>query len=95
MDEVTQKKLLNRLRRAEGQTAAVFRMVDEEASCVDTLLQISAVQGALDKVGQILLRYHIENCVTNACNSGDERDRQQKIDELMEVFARHGGFSRS
>jgi len=95
MDAVTQKKLLNRIKRAEGQLGAVHRMVDDEAYCVDTLLQISAVQGALDKIGQILLRYHVENCVTNACNSGDERDRQRKIDELMEVFVRHGGITHS
>ena len=88
------KRLLDRLKRAEGQLAAVQRMVDDDTYCVDTLTQISAVRGALEKVGQIMLRYHIENCVTDACSSGDARDRQQKIDELMEVFARHGGVAR-
>ena len=89
MDASIKKKLLNRIKRAEGQLAAVRRMTDDE-----TLLQISAVQGALEKVGQILLRYHIENCVANACTSGDERERQRSIDELMEVFSRHGGIAR-
>jgi DNA-binding FrmR family transcriptional regulator len=93
MNASTKKKLLNRIKRAEGQLGAVHRMVDDEAYCVDTLTQISAVQGAMDKVGQILLRYHIENCVTDACSSGDERERQKSIDELMEVFARHGGIA--
>ena len=94
MDASTKKKLLNRIRRAEGQLGAVHRMVEDDAYCVDTLTQVSAVQGALNKVGQIVLGYHIENCVAEACISGDERERQRSIDELMEVFARHGGLAR-
>lgn len=93
MNDGTRQKLLNRLRRAQGQLSAIHRMVEDDAYCVDTLLQIAAVRGALDKAGQVLLRYHIENCVSQACNSGDERERQQKIDELMEVFARHGAIA--
>ena len=93
MEETIQRKLLNRLSRAQGQLSAIQRMVEDDTYCVDTLLQIAAVRGALDKAGQVLLRYHIENCVTQACNSGDERGRQRKIDELMEVFSRHGGIA--
>ncbi len=93
MDDGTRQKLIHRLRRAQGQLNAIHRMVEDDAYCVDTLLQIAAVRGALDKAGQVLLRYHIENCVSQACNSGDERERQQKIDELMEVFARHGAIA--
>ncbi len=85
------KKVLARLRRLEGQVGALRRMLDDDEYCVDVLLQISAVQGALGKVGHILLESHIRHCVSEAFDRGDAGARDEKIDELMQVFARYGG----
>jgi len=85
------KKVLARLRRLEGQVGALRRMLDGDEYCVDVLLQISAVQGALGKVGHILLESHIRHCVSEAFDRGDAGARDEKIDELMQVFARYGG----
>ena len=84
-------KALGRLRRIEGQVQGLQRMIDGEAYCVDVLLQISAVQGALDQVEKLLLGRHIESCVVDAVRSGSKTERQQKIDELLDVFARFRG----
>jgi len=92
-DPVAKKKLLARLRRVEGQIGALCRMVEEEKYCVDILLQISAAQGALGKAGQVLLGTHVETCVAAAFESGSKKERQQSVDELMEVFSRYGGIS--
>ena len=80
-----------RLRRIEGQVQGLQRMIDSDADCVDVLLQISAVQGALEQVRKLLLGRHIESCVAEAIRSGSRGDRQQKIDELLDVFTRFGG----
>ena len=48
-DEMT--KVGNRLRRAQGQLAAVIRMLDEGRSCEDVVTQLSAVSRALDRAG--------------------------------------------
>ena len=87
----TTDKVLGRLRRIEGQVQGLQRMIGADAYCVDVLLQISAVQGALDQVQKLLLGRHIESCVTDALRSGSKIDRQRKIDELLDVFARFGG----
>ena len=84
-------KARGRLRRIEGQVQGLQRMIAADASCTDILLQISAVQGALAQVQKLLLGRHIETCVTDALRSGSRLDRQRKIDELVEVFARFGG----
>jgi len=86
------KKLLARLRRAEGQIKAVGRMIEENSDCVDTLVQISAIQGALGKVGELVFAEHIECCVADAFKHGDEDQRQEAIDDLMDVFGRYGRF---
>jgi DNA-binding FrmR family transcriptional regulator len=87
----TRDKALGRLRRIEGQVQGLQRMIGADAYCVDILLQISAVQGALEQVQKLLLGRHIESCVTDALRSGSKNDRQRKIDELLDVFARFGG----
>jgi DNA-binding FrmR family transcriptional regulator len=87
------KKLLTRLRKVEGQVSAICRMVEEDEYCVDILLQISAVQGALGKASQLLLGSHVETCVASAFETGSKQDRQTSIDELMQVFARYSGIS--
>ena len=66
-------------------------MIDGEAYCVDILLQVSAVQGALEQVEKLLLGRHIESCVADALSTGSRSERQQKIEELLEVFSRFGG----
>jgi len=87
----TKGKALGRLRRIEGQVQGLQRMLENEAYCVDILLQISAVRGALEQVEKLLLGRHIESCVADAMRSGSKGERQQKIDELLEVFARFRG----
>lgn len=91
--EVRDKKaLMARLKRAEGQVAAIRRMIDGDEYCVDVLTQIAAARGALAKVGQVILRSHVENCVQDAFVSGDEQARASKVDELVGVFGRYAGL---
>ena len=72
VNDETKGKALGRLRRIEGQVQGLQRMVDDDAYCVDILLQISAVQGALEQVQKLLLGRHIESCVADALRSGLE-----------------------
>ncbi len=91
LNDETKAKVRGRLRRIEGQVQGLQRMVDNDAYCVDILLQISAVQGALEQVQKLLLGRHIESCVSDALRSGSRGERQQKVDELLDVFSRFGG----
>ena len=84
----TREQARRRLRKIAGQVAALERMVDEDRYCVDILLQIAAVRGALDKAGKLLLEGHVQTCVTDAIRSGRAKDRNEKLGELIEVFAR-------
>ena len=93
MDAETKQQALGRLRRIVGQIQGVQRMVEEEEYCVDILVQISAVQGALGQVSKILMTRHIQTCVQDSLRAGSERERSQKIDELVRVFARHSGLA--
>ena len=91
IDAETKAKTLGRLRRIEGQVQGIQRMVDEDKYCVDILLQLAAVQGAVEQVQKLLLGAHIESCVSEAIRSGSARDRQKKVGELLDVFSRFSG----
>jgi DNA-binding FrmR family transcriptional regulator len=81
-------KLLNRLRRLEGQVRGVARMVEEDRYCIDILTQTQAIRAALAKVEAELLRDHVDHCIRGAFASGDTADQRQKIEELVEVLQR-------
>ena len=90
MKEEVREKVLARLRKVAGQVTGIQRMVEEDRYCVDVLHQVAAVEGALDRVGQLVLAAHVETCVASAIESGRPRERKKKLDELMEVFSRLG-----
>jgi DNA-binding FrmR family transcriptional regulator len=69
-----------RLRSARGHLDGVIRMVEEDRYCIDVLHQISAVQGALDRVRRDILEAHLRGCVPEAV--ADDRV-DVIVDELM------------
>jgi DNA-binding FrmR family transcriptional regulator len=88
MDSQTKTKALGRLRRIEGQVQGIQRMVEEDKPLVDILLQVTAVQGALEQVQKLLLGQHLETCLAEMVRAGSSRDRQRKMDELLDVVSR-------
>ncbi|HXT34003.1 MAG TPA: metal-sensitive transcriptional regulator [Chloroflexota bacterium] len=74
------KEAALRLKVAAGHLEGVRRMVDEDQYCVDLMKQLSAVQGTLQRVQQILLRNHLSSCVSTAIQNGMG---EGIIDELM------------
>jgi len=87
IEGTTQKETLQRLRKIHGQAAGLLRMVEEQRYCIDVLTQIAAVERALHRVAEIILRNHMETCVATAFRSKDGRDRREKTAELMRIFS--------
>jgi CsoR family transcriptional regulator, copper-sensing transcriptional repressor len=69
--------VLPRLTSAQGHLAAVARMVAEDRYCIDVLHQLSAVQGALDRVRRQILETHLRSCVPDAMAEG-------RVDQVVE-----------
>lgn len=78
-----------RLKRIEGQVRGVQRMVDDGRYCADILVQISAIHEALRSVGKLLMRNHLEHCVTAALRSEDPVAAEQAYQEVLELMYRH------
>ena len=81
-------KVVKRLKNIEGQVRGILRMVEEEKYCVDIMNQISAARAALNSVGMVILKRHVETCVADAIEAGG-MERTQIIDELMQVLSKN------
>ena len=73
------KDLVNRLNRIEGQIRGIKRMVESDTYCTDILIQVPAVNAALNSFNKVLLANHIRTCVADDIRAGKE----ETIDELV------------
>ncbi len=73
------RALTNRLNRIEGQVRGIKKMIEENAYCTDVLMQVSAIQAALNAFNRELLSNHIHTCVANDIRAG----KDETIDELV------------
>jgi DNA-binding FrmR family transcriptional regulator len=79
----TKRRLRERLARAIGHLNAVHKMVEEEKYCIDVLHQLKAVQSALDKTAQLMLKQHLDTCVVEAVQADDSA---RVMDELWQLL---------
>lgn len=78
---------LKRLRRIEGQSRGLQRMVEDEQYCIDILTQVSAMTKALQSVALGLLEEHMSHCVADAATAGGD-EAEEKLKEATEAIAR-------
>lgn len=75
----TKKKLLNRLKRIEGQVRGMENMLEDDAYCNDILVQSAAVTAAINAFNKELLACHIKSCVSRDIKEGND----EVVDELV------------
>ena len=73
---------MNRLKRIEGQVKGVQRMLEENAYCPDIMVQVSAINNALNGFNKVLLSEHLKTCVVDDIKAG----REDTIEELTETL---------
>jgi len=78
---------LQRMKTIEGHLKGVIRMLEDGEYCIDVIRQINAIQGALNKVSEGILRDHLNSCVTTAIRGEDVSERQRVLEEIAEVYA--------
>ncbi|GFP75731.1 metal-sensing transcriptional repressor [Clostridium fungisolvens] len=78
-----QKKALELLEVTKGQIDGIIKIIEEEKYCASVSNQIIAAQDLLKKANLLILRQHIQYCVTDAVLN----DRaEKKLDEIMDIL---------
>lgn len=80
-----QKQLQNRLNRMIGQLNGISRMLNENRYCGDILTQVAAVESALQGFGYIVLQEHLQTCVTEEIEKGNEGIMEEVIDLVKKL----------
>ncbi|MDY4487957.1 MAG: metal-sensing transcriptional repressor [Candidatus Limivicinus sp.] len=78
------KAVINRLSRAIGHLESVKRMVEDGRDCTEVLVQLAAVRSALNSTAKVILKDHLEHCITGA-GEGD-LDQLQALNEAIDKF---------
>ena len=73
--------VVKRLRRAQGQLAAVIRMIEEERDCREVLTQLSSCSKALDRAGFALISTGMQQCLTD-----ENPDRDKDLESMEKLF---------
>lgn len=76
------KGLKNRLSRMQGQLSGIGKMLDENRYCGEILIQVAAVESALQSFGYLILRGHMETCVADEIKKGNT----QVVEETLKLM---------
>ena len=79
----TKRLLTVRLAKAIGHLTAVQKMVEDEKYCIDVLNQLKAVQSALDRTAQLMLKQHLNTCVVEAVKADDSERVMEELWQLL------------
>ena len=77
---------IKRLNRITGQLKGVVKMVENKTYCVDILRQTRAITAAIKSVEQLILKDHMNACVSSAMKSKNKKDQDKKIDEVIKLI---------
>ena len=76
------KKVLNRLKRAEGQIRGIQKMIEDEKECTDIITQLSAVRSSVDRTMGIIVAENLQNCLQNP--DEDQNLQAENIQQAIE-----------
>ena len=83
-DPAELRRLQNRLSRMVGQLNGIGKMLDENRYCGDILIQLAAVEKALQGFGYSVLKGHMESCVAEQIRQGNP----DIVEETIELVRR-------
>jgi len=84
LDEKVRKDARRRLLSVKGHVEGILKMLEkEDVYCIDVLKQTRAIEGAMSRIGELVLRSHLRNHVVTAAERGDS---DTLVEELMEHF---------
>lgn len=84
-DAKEQKQLQNRISRIIGQLNGIKSMIDDNRYCGDILIQIGAVESALQSLGYVILQDHLQTCVVEEIKNGNEGIMEEAVELIKKL----------
>lgn len=83
--EESKKSIENRINRLTGQLGGIKKMIKEDRYCGDILIQLSAAESALQNLSYIILKEHMESCVTEEIRNGNNSIINETIEIIKKI----------
>ncbi len=80
-------RIVNRLRRVEGQARGLQRMIEEGRPCDEVFTQLAATKAALDRVGVLLISLKMRDCLEE--EAGTEIASREAVERALEAFLKY------
>lgn len=78
--------LLNRLKRVEGQSRGVLKMMEEGRECKEVVSQLTAMRSAVDKIIALVVGTNLEKCLREQIENGEEVE--ETINQTIELLVK-------
>lgn len=82
--EKENKKIINRLRRTEGQLRGIQKMIEEEQECMDVITQLTAVRSGIDRVMGMIMAENLKNCFVDP--KKDPEEQAKKLEQAINMI---------
>lgn len=82
-DEESLRQVLNRLKRAQGQLAAVVGMIEDGRECREVVTQLAAVSKAIDRAGFKIMACTMRECINGEQQPGQEHLTEKELEKLF------------
>lgn len=79
------QKIVNRLKRLEGQVRGLQNMVSSDKGCDEVLTQVMAVKSAINQVGLHVIGHAMKRCLLD---DGD-RKPDELVDDAIAMFLKY------
>jgi DNA-binding FrmR family transcriptional regulator len=79
-------EVIDRLSKIEGHVKGIKKMAEEGRSCEDLLLQVSAIKGAIIKVGRVILEDYLEDCIVDGIRKQTDQETVERMKKALEKF---------
>lgn len=85
--EQAKKDVLNRLRTIKGHISGIEKMIEEDKSCDEVLLQIGAIKASVHKVGLVIMEEHAKECLINI-EEGESLSKE-KVEKVLNTIVKY------
>ncbi|WP_277631244.1 metal-sensitive transcriptional regulator [Atopococcus tabaci] len=86
MSSLYNKKVINRLKRSEGQIRGVLKMMEEEKDCKDVVTQLTAISSSIDRAIGLIVAENLAQCVSD--READGESAEQSIQEAIDLIVK-------
>lgn len=81
------QKVMNRLKRIEGQIKGIIKMMEEDKDCKEVVTQLSASRSAIDRTIGVVVSANLVECINNPEQNG-EKTEEELVQEAVDLLVR-------